>query len=55
MTQESACESPVFTAASAIAGKVALTGASRGRLAAIGLTTAPLILIVVFVAVCLTR
>jgi hypothetical protein len=37
------------------AGKVALTGANRGRMAAIGLTAALLILIVVFVAVYFTR
>jgi hypothetical protein len=37
------------------AGKAALAGASRGRMAAIGLTTALVILIVVFVAVYLTR
>ncbi|HUK68261.1 MAG TPA: hypothetical protein VLW50_05830 [Streptosporangiaceae bacterium] len=37
------------------AGKVALIGASRGRTAAIGLTTALLILIVIFITVYLTR
>jgi hypothetical protein len=37
------------------AGKVALTGANRGRLAAIGLTAALVILIVVVVAVFVTR
>ena len=37
------------------AGKVALAGANRGRMAAIGLTAALLILIVVFVAVYFTR
>jgi hypothetical protein len=37
------------------AGRVALAGASRGRMAAIGLTAALLILIVVFLAVYFTR
>ena len=37
------------------AGKVALAGANRGRMAAIGLTAALLILIVVFLAVYFTR
>jgi hypothetical protein len=37
------------------AGKVALASASRGRMAAVGLITALLILLVVFVAVYLTR
>jgi hypothetical protein len=37
------------------AGKAALAGANRGRMAAIGLTAALLILIVVFVAVYFTR
>jgi hypothetical protein len=37
------------------AGKVALAGANRGRMAAIGLTAALLILIVVFLVVYLTR
>jgi hypothetical protein len=37
------------------AGKVALTGANRGKMAAIGLTAALLILIVVVVAVYFTR
>jgi len=37
------------------AGKVALTGANRGRMAAIGLTAALVILIVVVVAVFVTR
>ena len=37
------------------AGKVALTGANRGKLAAIGLTAALVILIVVVVAVFVTR
>ena len=37
------------------AGKVALTGANRGRMAAIGLTAALVILIVVFLAVYFTR
>jgi len=40
---------------SGAAGKVALTGANRGRMAAIGLTAALLILIVVGVAVYFTR
>lgn len=37
------------------AGKVALSGANRGRMAAIGLTAALVILIVVFLVVYLTR